>query len=93
MWYVYIARCRDGSLYTGITTNLQARLERHNNGRGSKYVRMRGQAVLLYRETWPTRSEAQRREREIKSWTRQKKLVLVAESPPVPLSAKMANDQ
>lgn len=80
MWYVYIARCSDGSLYTGITTSPQVRFERHNKGRGSKYVRARGTATLIYMETWRNRSEAQRREREIKSWGRHKKLALVTES-------------
>lgn len=78
MWYVYLARCTDGSLYTGITTNPHERARRHNSGRGSKYVRAKGTATLVYVESSPNRSAAQRREREIKGWVRPKKLALIA---------------
>ena len=78
MWYVYIVRCGDGSLYTGIALDPQARLRSHNAGRGSAYVRSRGCAVLLYREVCRTKIKALRREFEIKSWRRNKKLALIA---------------
>lgn len=76
-WHVYIAQCRDGSLYTGISTDPQRRLERHNKGRGSIYVRRKGGAALVYAELQRTKSAARRRELEIQSWPRDKKLSLV----------------
>ncbi len=76
-WHVYVAQCKDGSLYTGIALNLQQRFREHNAGRGSVYVRSRGGATLKYTETRRTRPAAQRRECEIKSWPRQKKLALI----------------
>jgi len=81
-WYVYMAQCSDGSLYTGITTGLDQRIKRHNVGRGSVYVRSKGSARLVYTETSPNRSAATRRELEIKSWSRKKKLALLAEMVP-----------
>ena len=78
MWYVYIVRCGDGSLYTGIALDPQERLRSHNAGRGSAYVRSQGCAVLLYREVCRTKIMALQREFEIKSWRRKKKLELIA---------------
>ena len=76
-WYVYIAECGDHSLYTGITTDAVQRLQRHNAGQGSKYVRSKGDARLVHVETHATKSLAQRRELEIKSWSRKEKLALI----------------
>lgn len=76
-WYVYIAQCGDNSLYTGITTDPEQRLQRHNSGRGSKYVRSKGTARLVYVEPHQIKSSARARELEIKSWGRKKKLALV----------------
>ncbi len=78
-WYVYIAECRDCSLYTGITTNPEQRLKRHNNGKGSKYVRRKGGAKLVYLRICTSKSTARRRELEIKSWNRRQKLTFLAE--------------
>ena len=78
-WYVYIAECADRSLYTGITTNPQQRLKRHNSGKGSKYVRRKGGAQLIYLQTCTNKSVARHRELEIKSWTRRQKLAFLAE--------------
>ena len=77
-WYLYIARCGDGSLYTGVTTDPQKRLAQHNAGKGSAYVRSRGTAALVYIERCPGKSAAHRREREVKAWDRRKKLTLVS---------------
>ncbi|MDP3721957.1 MAG: GIY-YIG nuclease family protein [Candidatus Omnitrophota bacterium] len=77
MWYLYVARCSDSSLYTGITTNLKNRIKRHNAGRGSVYVRSKGSASIIYTETWPDESTARRREIEVKGWSREKKLALI----------------
>ena len=76
-WYLYIARCGDSSLYTGVTTDPQKRLQQHNAGQGSAYVRSKGLASLAYIERCPNKSTAHRRESEVKSWCRQKKLALI----------------
>ncbi len=76
-WYVYLLRCKDRSLYTGISTNPVRRLQEHNAGNGSKYVRSRGSATLVYVERCRGHASARRRELEIQSWPRAKKLVLI----------------
>ena len=83
MWTVYILRCRDGTLYAGITDNFPRRLAAHNAGRGAKYTRGRGPLVPVYQEACPDRSAALRRERAIKSLSRPQKLALcrLAQSP------------
>ena len=77
IWYLYILRCRDGSLYTGITTDVQKRLEAHKVGKGAKYTRGRGPLELVYREECGDHSHALKRELEIKTLTRQQKLLLI----------------
>ena len=77
-WTVYIARCRDGSLYTGITTDPARRLEEHNSGSGAAYTRSKMPIVIVYTEQAADRSEAQQRERAIKRLTRAQKEELVA---------------
>jgi len=77
-WHVYIAECADQTLYTGIALNPPERIVRHNVGRGSKYVRRKGGARLIYVQQCATKSAARRREMEIKSWNRRKKLALIA---------------
>ena len=74
MWYLYILRCRDGSLYTGITTDVEKRLEAHQSGKGAKYTRGRGPLELVYTEECVTHSQALKRELEIKAMPREKKL-------------------
>ena len=61
-WQVYLLRCADGSFYTGIAKDLQARIDKHNAGRGARYTRGRGPVELVYQEAAADRSEAQRRE-------------------------------
>ena len=65
-WYVYMLRCADESLYTGIATDIEARVAKHNTGKAAKYTRSRRPVVLVYQETAADRSTAQRREAEIK---------------------------
>ncbi len=77
-WVVYILRCGDGSLYTGVTTDLQARMRMHRSGKGSAYVRQRRVGRIVHTERYRTRSRAQQREWEIKHWTRQVKLAFLA---------------
>jgi putative endonuclease len=81
-WMVYLARCRDGSLYTGITTDPERRLKQHNKGLGAAYTRSRLPVTLVYQEAAGNRSEALRRERAIKSLTRAAKEVLALQSGP-----------
>ena len=77
MWYLYILRCKDGSLYTGITTDVEKRLEAHRSGKGAKYTRGRGPLELVYKEECGDRSNALRREAEIKRLPRDEKLKLI----------------
>ncbi len=76
VWYVYILRCRDGSLYCGIATDVAARLEVHRSGKGAKYTRGRGPLELVYTEQCADKSTALKRELEIKAMSRQQKLEL-----------------
>ena len=79
-WCVYIVRCADNSLYTGITTDLERRLFEHNNAKnGAKYTRPRRPVTLVYQEMAVSRSQASKREREIKNLTQQQKLLLIAD--------------
>ena len=78
MYWVYILRCADGTLYTGITNDLPRRLAAHNAGRGAKYTRGRGPVELLYREPCPDKSAALKREAAIKALPRAAKLALAA---------------
>lgn len=78
-WHVYILRCADGTLYAGVTTDLARRLVEHNGtAKGAKYTRVRRPVSLAHAEAFLTRSEACRREAEIKKMTRAEKLALVA---------------
>ena len=80
MWYLYILRCRDDSLYTGITTDVERRLEAHRSGKGAKYTRGRGPLELVYSEKCGDHSEALKRELEIKALSREEKLKLIKKS-------------
>ena len=75
--FVYIVRCSDNSLYTGYTNNIEARINKHNAGKGAKYTKIRRPVVLVYQEMYESKSEALRREYEIKTFTRQRKLKLI----------------
>ena len=75
--YTYILRCRDGSLYTGWTNDIDKRMQAHRKGKGAKYTRSRLPVTLVYQETIDTKQEAMRREAEIKKLSRKKKLLLV----------------
>ncbi len=80
-WFVYLAQCRDGSLYCGVTTDPGRRLATHNAGQGGAYTRSRLPVVLVYLETAPTRSTALQREAALKRLTRVQKLRLIKKSP------------
>ena len=77
-WYLYILRCGDNSLYTGITTDVEKRLEAHRSGKGAKYTRGRGPLELVYREQCGTHSDALKRELEIKKMSREQKQELIS---------------
>jgi len=78
MWFVYILRCSDDSLYTGVTTNLSRRVNEHNNSKkGAKYTRTRQPVQLVWSAECGSRSEAMKREASIKKLNRPKKLLLV----------------
>ncbi|MHB1847090.1 MAG: GIY-YIG nuclease family protein [Deltaproteobacteria bacterium] len=76
-WVVYLLRCGDGSLYAGITNDLERRLAAHNAGRGAAYTRSHGPVRVVYSERAADRSEASRREAELKRLSREEKLALV----------------
>jgi putative endonuclease len=74
MWFVYIIKCRDSSLYTGSTNNLHARFEKHKKGKGAKYTRSHKPKEIVFFEKHAKKIVALRREREIKKLTRKEKL-------------------
>ena len=79
-WYLYIVRCRDDSLYTGITSDLKRRIYEHNNNtKGSKYLRGKRPVYVVYYEELDNQSEARKREASIKNWKRKYKLQLIKE--------------
>lgn len=77
-WVVYILQCADGTLYTGITNNLESRLVAHENGNGAKYTRGRGPLKVIYTENCKDRSEASKRERAIKMLDKNQKIGLAS---------------
>ena len=81
--YTYMLRCGDGTLYTGWTNDLEKRLAAHNAGKGGKYTRSRLPVELAYYEEHETKEEAMRREWQIKQLTREEKLALIKNKPPV----------
>jgi putative endonuclease len=78
MYFVYIVRCSDGTLYTGYTRDPQEREKAHNSGKGAKYTFGRRPVSLIYSEEFDTLSEALKREHQLKRWTRAEKEALVA---------------
>ena len=80
MYFVYILECRDKSLYTGITNDLGRRLNQHKKKEASHYTSAKGAVKMVFTEEHPDRSSALKREAEIKSWRRDKKLELLRTS-------------
>jgi putative endonuclease len=78
MYIVYILLCGDGSLYTGVTNNLERRFVQHQHGKASRYTRSRGVKKIVYTEECRSKSEALRREMDIKKLSRQEKVALIA---------------
>ena len=77
MYFVYVLQCSDGTLYTGITTDVPRRLAEHQAGKGGHYTRAKKAVKLLYQEPQPDRSAALKREAKIKRLTRAQKLALI----------------
>jgi putative endonuclease len=75
--YVYLLQCRDKTLYTGATTNPEKRLAEHNSGRASKYTRSRLPVKTVFCQEFRDMKDALSAERQIKKWSRQKKLALI----------------
>jgi len=80
-WYLYVVKCSDNTLYTGVTTNLDRRLNEHNTSpKGAKYTRKRRPVVLVYSKHYTDRSQAQKAEYQFKSLTRKQKIKVINES-------------
>lgn len=77
IWIVYILQCADDTLYTGITNNLEVRIQKHNEGTGAKYTRGRGPVTVLRTWEFPNKSEASKEEYRIKKLSKAQKLALV----------------
>ena len=78
LWYVYIAQCGDGTLYTGFARDPDSRVGLHNSGKGAKYTRSRLPVSLVYVEQCESLSAALKREHQLKPWSRARKEALVA---------------
>ncbi len=77
MYFVYLIKCRDKSIYTGITNNLERRFNEHKIGKGGHYTSTKKVIKIMYSEKHPDRSSALKREAEIKGWRREKKMELI----------------
>jgi putative endonuclease len=80
-WVVYLLQCADQSLYTGISTDVAARVLRHNAKKGAAYTRSRTPVHVVWQEPAASESIARKREAEIKKWPREKKLTLISSRP------------
>ena len=77
-WFCYMLRCKNGSLYVGIASDVAARVKKHNDGFGPEFTRKRRPVELIWSQQFTNSSAARKREVELKGWSRQKKLRLVA---------------
>jgi predicted GIY-YIG superfamily endonuclease len=80
-WFVYVVRCRDGTLYTGISRDVDARVAKHNQGKGARYTRGRGPVAVMHTERKSSQAAALRREAAIKALARDEKLALLGGAP------------
>jgi len=83
MYFVYLLQCKDGTIYTGITTDVKRRFLEHKDGKGGHYTSSRKVVKVLYTENHKDRSSALRREGQIKGWRREKKLNLTKFGKPI----------
>ena len=79
-YYAYMLRCKDNTIYSGYTTNIEKRVETHNSGKGAKYTRARLPVKLEYYEEFKTKEKATRREWEFKHYTKKEKENLIKNS-------------
>lgn len=77
MWFIYILLCKDGSFYTGYSNDIEKRFSEHKKGKGGRYTRSHKPVRLIYSEQLATQSAALKRESEIKSWSREKKIEIL----------------
>jgi len=80
MYFVYLAQCKDGSIYTGSTSDVERRLKEHQAGKGGSYTRSHAVERVVHTEAFSTRGKALKREAQIKSWPRTEKLTLIRSS-------------
>ncbi len=80
-WYLYMVRCADDTIYTGISIDVQARIDKHNSGSGAKYTSTRLPVRLIYSESQPDQISAMKREVEVKKWGRKRKENLASDFP------------
>lgn len=80
IYYIYMLRCKDGSIYTGYTDNIYKRIEKHRSSKGAKYTRGRGPFELVHYESFFTKEEAMQREAAIKKLNKEAKLKLIEEN-------------
>jgi putative endonuclease len=80
IWFVYVVRCRDGTLYTGVSRDVEARVAKHNQGKGARYTRGRRPVALVHTERKSSQAAALRREAAIKALPRRDKLALLGAS-------------
>ncbi|MBI2068907.1 MAG: GIY-YIG nuclease family protein [Candidatus Yanofskybacteria bacterium] len=83
MYLVYLIQCKDGTIYTGITTDIERRFQEHKDSKGGRYTSSRKVVKVLYTENHKDRSSALTREAQIKGWRREKKLNLIKFGKPV----------
>ncbi|OHA00439.1 MAG: hypothetical protein A3C07_01095 [Candidatus Sungbacteria bacterium RIFCSPHIGHO2_02_FULL_47_11] len=77
MYFVYLLKCKNGNIYTGITTDIERRFKEHRDGKGGHYTKSVGVIEIIRTEQYNDRSAALKREAEIKSWKREKKMDLI----------------
>ena len=77
-WCLYIIKCKDGKLYTGITNDLKRRIGQHNRSQGCRFTKFRIPVTLVYKEVYSSKESVLKREAEIKGWKKDRKLALIA---------------
>jgi len=90
-WFVYVIKCKDGSLYTGYTDNLEKRFEKHKQGIGAKYTRSHKPQKIVFSEKYDNKIIAQKKEREIKNLSREEKIKFIKDSAFAKASADKQN--
>ncbi len=77
MWHVYMLKCQDGAIYTGVTEDIARRFKEHTQGKGGHYTNYNRPGEVLFEESFGRRLDAEQREQQIKRWSRAKKLALI----------------